>query len=158
MFSCSLHTSFTMIILDRCPKLWKEWSNNSLPRSTEATDILTKHKTNLADLSCQRQQALFCLDSQGSYIGPLWSSCLLIWYICSCYWKTLQAYIVPLNGTLVSKNSSNITKTRLFKYIENLTSKNWKFSYKKIWYFSYFCSKAKHRLWVLVRTASSRRF
>ena len=27
---------------------------------------------------------------------------------------------------------------------------------RKIWYFSYFCSK--HRLWVLVRTASPRRF
>ena len=49
-----------------------------------------------------------------------------------------------------------ITKTRLFKYIENFTSKNWKFSDKNLWYFSYFCSK--HRLWVLVRTASARRF
>ena len=28
-----------------------------------------------------------------------------------------------------------ITKTRLFKYIENFTSKNWKFSDKKLWYF-----------------------
>ena len=27
------------------------------------------------------------------------------------------------------------TKTRLFKYIENFTSKNWKFSDKKIWNF-----------------------
>ena len=34
--------------------------------------------------------------------------------------------------------------------------KKWKFSDKKFWYFSYFCSK--HRLWVLVRTASARRF
>ena len=33
---------------------------------------------------------------------------------------------------------------------------NWKFSDKKFWYFSYFCSK--HRLWVHVRTASARRF
>ena len=48
------------------------------------------------------------------------------------------------------------TKTRLFKYIENFTSKNWKYSDKKLWYFSYFYSK--HRLWVLVRTASARRF
>ena len=31
-----------------------------------------------------------------------------------------------------------------------------KFRYKKIWYFSYSCSK--HRLWVLIRTASTRRF
>ena len=28
-----------------------------------------------------------------------------------------------------------ITKTRLFKYIENFTSKIWKFSDKKLWYF-----------------------
>ena len=49
-----------------------------------------------------------------------------------------------------------ITKTRLFKYTENFSTKKWKISDKKFWYFSYFCSK--HRLWVLVRTASMRRF
>ena len=49
-----------------------------------------------------------------------------------------------------------ITKSCLFKYLENFTSKNWKFSDRKLLYFSYFCSK--HRLWVLVRTASPRRF
>ena len=49
-----------------------------------------------------------------------------------------------------------ITKTRLFKYIENFISKNWKFSDKTLRYFSNFCTK--HRLWVLVRTASPRRF
>ena len=48
----------------------------------------------------------------------------------------------------------HITKTCLFKYTENFTTKrNWKFSDKKFWYFSYFCSK--HRLWVLVKTAST---
>ena len=49
-----------------------------------------------------------------------------------------------------------ITKTCLFKYIENLTTNKGKFSDKKFRYFSYFCSK--HRLWVLVRTASVRQF
>ena len=40
-----------------------------------------------------------------------------------------------------------ITKTRLFKYTENFTTKTWKFSNKKkILYFSYFCSK--HKLWI----------
>ena len=34
-----------------------------------------------------------------------------------------------------------ITKTCLFKYTENFTTKKWKFSDKKFWYFSYFCSK-----------------
>ena len=51
---------------------------------------------------------------------------------------------------------ARITKTHLFKNIENFTSKNWKFSDKNLWYFSCFCSK--HRLWVHVRTASTRRF
>ena len=61
---------------------------------------------------------------------------------------------VPTNKHMTDPFS--ITKTRLFKCIENFTSKNWKFSDKKLWYFSYFCSK--HTLWVLVRTASARRF
>ena len=38
-----------------------------------------------------------------------------------------------------------ITKIRLFKYIENFTTKNWQISDKKFLYFSYFC--LKHRLW-----------
>ena len=46
-----------------------------------------------------------------------------------------------LNGDL----ETDITKTRLFKYIENFISKNWKFSDKKLRYFSCFCTK--HRLW-----------
>ena len=50
----------------------------------------------------------------------------------------------------------NITKTCLFKYIENFTTKKGKFSDKKFWYFSYFCSK--HRLRVLIRTTSARQF
>ena len=45
-----------------------------------------------------------------------------------------------------------ITKTRLFKYIEILQPKKKIFRFKKNLIFSYFCSK--HRLWVLVRTAS----
>ena len=38
----------------------------------------------------------------------------------------------------------------------NFNTKKWKLSDKKFWYSSYFCSS--HRLWVLVRTASARRF
>ena len=57
---------------------------------------------------------------------------------------------------IVFNNIRFITKTRLFKYTENFTTKKWNFSDTKFKYFSYFCSK--HRLWVLVRTASSRRF
>ena len=67
---------------------------------------------------------------------------------------------ISLHNSIFPKYSDTfkpyITKTRPFKYIENFICKNWKFSDKKLWYFSYFCSK--HRLWVLVRTASPRRF
>ena len=45
-----------------------------------------------------------------------------------------------------------ITKACLFKYTEKFYHQKMKISDKKLWYFSYFCSK--HRLWVLVRTAS----
>ena len=51
---------------------------------------------------------------------------------------------------------TDITKTCLFKYIVNFTTKNENFQIKNSDIFSYFCSK--HRLWVLVRTASPRRF
>ena len=52
---------------------------------------------------------------------------------------------------------THITKTRLFRCTENFTSKNWKFSDKKLWFFFiHYCSK--YRLWVLVRTASPRLF
>ena len=34
-----------------------------------------------------------------------------------------------------------ITKTRLFKYVETFTFKNWKFSDKKLWYFIVFLLK-----------------
>ena len=51
----------------------------------------------------------------------------------------------------------DITKTNLFKYTENYTTKKIeKFSDKKSDIF--LISAQKHRLWVLVRTASARRF
>ena len=50
-----------------------------------------------------------------------------------------------------------ITQTCLFKYTENFTTKKKKKKKKKFSDIcSYFCSN--HRLWVLVRTASTRRF
>ena len=77
---------------------------------------------------------------------------ILVCTICQRHFRLTQ-YINP---KWFNSFENVITKTRLFKYIENFTSKNIKFSDKKILYFSYFCSK--HRLWVLVRTASARRF
>ena len=57
------------------------------------------------------------------------------------------------HGFLLTELSVFITKTCLFKYTENFTTKkNWKFSDKKSSIFR--ISTQKHRLWVLVRTAS----
>ena len=77
-------------------------------------------------------------------------------------WYTLTRSKMDLinYGVLILRITTNksdkvhITKTRLFKYIENFTTKKGKFSDKKK-YFWYFCSK--QRLWVLVRTTSVRR-
>ena len=73
--------------------------------------------------------------------------------------QTKVRLLAPLNGcTCVLEQwvYGVITKPCLFKYTENLTLKTENFQTKNSDIFSYFCSK--HRLWVLVRTASARRF
>ena len=48
------------------------------------------------------------------------------------FFHSLSRIAVPYMKVFFSSEKYQyITKTRLFKYIENLTSKNWKFSYKK---------------------------
>ena len=74
----------------------------------------------------------------------------------SIKWLNKSESLVRFNINRKNRIFVTITKTRLFKYTEHLTTKKWKFSDKNFWYFSYSCSK--HRLWVLVRTASPRRF
>ena len=59
--------------------------------------------------------------------------------------------LFPKRGNCNAKRT-DITKTRLFKCIENFTTQKEKLSDKKNLYFSHFCSK--HRLWVLVRTSN----
>ena len=46
------------------------------------------------------------------------------------YLKLIHYINTGINKILHNKNHTNITKTRLFKYIENFTTKNWKFSDK----------------------------
>ena len=67
-------------------------------------------------------------------------------YLFIYYFYCIIFYSLKKNMAQVSAVISNITKTRVFKYIENFTTKNWKFSDKKKKdIFSYFCSK--DRLW-----------
>ena len=54
------------------------------------------------------------------------------------------------HGKTYNKSPRRHYKTRLYNNFEYSTTKKWKFSDKKFWYLSYFCTK--HRLWVLVRT------
>ena len=56
----------------------------------------------------------------------------------------------------VAKHLNPLRKHAYSNILKILQPKMGKFPDKKFWYFSYFCSK--HRLWVLVRTASTRRF
>ena len=66
-------------------------------------------------------------------------SAYLFWYL---------VFLLIFFYSLQKQAYSNILKF--------LPPKQENFQIKKSWYFSYFCSK--HRLWVLVRTASARRF
>ena len=99
------------------------------------------------------------LDGQNYNVSPrgqwrLWSDCADAQADLSLRWAHIS------EGTFYHVTThlfcTLITKTFLFKYTENFTTKKCKFSDKISWYFSYFCSK--QRLWVLVRTASTRRF
>ena len=63
---------------------------------------------------------------------------------------------ITFGPSFTRSNLYSITKTRLFKYIEISPPKIEKIHIKNSDIFSYFCSKL--RLWVLVRTASARRF
>ena len=74
--------------------------------------------------------------------------------------KTNQTLLIFGNKPVKILNVEESTRHKrvtFWKYaysnkFKNFTIKNWKFSDKNLKYFSYFCSK--HRLWVLVRTAS----
>ena len=76
----------------------------------------------------------------------------LSFLLCYAFPRGSLFHIILCSQQLSLKLNVCITKTRLFKYIEHFTAKNWKFSDKKIWYFH--ISAQIHRLWVLVRTAS----
>ena len=100
------------------------------------------------------------------YVGrPCQVRFLMLWLVCTYVVAEVVICSHPERGHLkIGKNMkilSCITKTSLFKYIENFTTqkkkkKKGKFEIKKNnWYFTNFYSK--HRLWVLVRSASPRR-
>ena len=72
----------------------------------------------------------------------------------SAYMFLLQAIHCMLNINCSNVIHNENTPIQIYEKFHLQKTKN--FSDKKLRYFSYFCSK--HRLWVLVRTASARRF
>ena len=77
-------------------------------------------------------------------------------YLCHIY----NNLTVPGGTFFFERNATDSSRHMLyvviFHYEKMPIQIYWKFSGKKFWYFSSFCSK--HRSWVLVRTASPRRF
>ena len=70
---------------------------------------------------------------ENSWVGPVLSLLTVLRRFLYC------SYSLCVCGLICGVCSVFITKTRLFKYNENFTTKKGKFSGKQFWYFSYFC-------------------
>ena len=98
-------------------------------RSSSEADNIAWYVANSADAKQRLTDAVYrlhCLPHTKQYFDTLTGN--------EMHWNKFK-----------DKRGKDITKTRLFKYIENFISKKWKFSDKKFWYFSYFCSKQPPR-------------
>ena len=90
---------------------------------------------------------LFCIPVPYQYAFLFSFVFLLIWGTC----ENLQITILPYEKSQWNQDCHyENTFIQVYRKTENFQIK------KKLWYFPNFCSK--HRLWVLVRTASARRF
>ena len=69
-----------------------------------------------------RSDACLSTINKSQTLLPLWNNDI-VW--CQNCWSHFHLTHVKCN----------ITKTLLFKYVENFTPQNWKFSDKKLWYF-----------------------
>ena len=82
--------------------------------------------------------------------------CVCVYFmIAVCAAKRTVWHMRPNNVQIFRAgwSKSYFTRTRLLKYIEKFYLEKLKIIRWNLWYFSYFCSK--HRLQVLVRTASA---
>ena len=125
----------------QCPFLWDarhKWVN---------VQIRPVHPSNHS-FHCPFKRKLHTIESVVKRLNAKWECTYVqVWLGICCLFMNKERYL---------RDTANITKTRLFKYIDNFTTKKPESFQIKIWYFPYFCSK--HRLWVLVRTASARGF
>ena len=107
-------------------------------------------------------QALFSLKRKlKRFSFRLLKFCLALWVIA---YESGEGFGANSNSKVHGQSANQKICTVLlsalrkhaYSNILKILPKKWKISDKKFWYFSCFCSK--HRLWVLVRTASLRRF
>ena len=88
--------------------------------------------------------------SENQYVFSRCGPCVF-WLSFDC--KGSQMFALS-SDPLMGPSSFPFRKHAYSNILKILQPKKENFQIKKIWYFSYFCSK--HRLWVLVRTASLR--
>ena len=70
--------------------------------------------------------------------------------------RLTEIYTVCYSFSNFRQAHSTLRKHAYSNKLKILPPKKWKFSDKKFWYFSYFCTKLG--LWVIVRTALAKRF
>ena len=128
------------------------WNWVTAQQKTNWTDANTTFQrlARLVKFSADDILKYFFLISSRKYAFTLHTNCLL---------RNVKTYFLEKNNKTIFNLSSAeyaqrvvkvqelsaskkcwITRTRLiFKYVENLTSKNWKFSDQTLWYFFRFC-------------------
>ena len=102
----------------------------------------------------------FCIHDADPYWEPEASVLDIIWFVSNIdtEWRFYFKSASCIDLVYPSEYCSTPLRKHAYSNIYKISpkKKNWKITDKKLWYFSYFC--LKHRLWVLVRTASPRRF
>ena len=100
----------------------KEYASNRGDMAWEKNKIVS----NILKLIIQWHNTSVCTFAQSDQFSlstqRLWLDCADVQDV----WSHCRAH-------MSERIVFHITKTRLFKYIENFTSKNWKFSDKKLW-------------------------
>ena len=108
-------------------------------------------RLSLALLQKDRFQHGYCGKLLAWFVNPIMVKSFTLLIKCTTVDRSADSMTTPSSICFRSLRKHAYSNT-----LKILPQKNDKSSDKKFWYFSYFCSK--HRLWVFVRTASSRRF
>ena len=137
-----------------CPRLWLSLDVKILRNDQDFYGNNVHRMDILSRVLLSSWLPFYCQNTLtnrfNSWLVLAWSAfvCLRKWNVCQTGFRPVRLCKALKTKTSQMKASTNllkrrdpdmwrfpITKTRLFKYIENSTSINWKFSDKKLWYF-----------------------